>query len=228
MNFSENSTKQQEHQSDIDSGPLPHSHSPICAPTLKALEKRKSWDIWSNMTLPAMHLPGNQICCDCSSPNPDWCSLGFGILICLNCAGHHRSLGVHITLVRSVKLDSWDVQQLDHLLKGGNKLFLDYINENINDETTLIDIIKEPKLKYTQPRILYYREIFQSKLENRIARTYSDTITDPDFFPKLEIEPKSNHLSSPEWIPDLSAADCMVCMKKFSLLFLRKHHCRRW
>lgn len=220
--------KEQEHQSNIDNGPLPHSHSPICAPTLKALEKRKSWDVWSNLTMPAMHLPGNEVCFDCDSPNPDWCSLGFGILICLNCAGHHRSLGVHITLVRSVKLDSWDVQQLDHLLKGGNNLFLEYINEHIKDAATLADIIKEPKLKYTQPQILYYKEIFQAKIDHRNVRTYSDIITDPNFFPKFEIITKANLLSSPTWVPDSSSADCMICLKKFSILFLRKHHCRRW
>lgn len=29
----------------------------------------------------------NNQCVDCSIKNPDWCSLQFGVLICLECAG---------------------------------------------------------------------------------------------------------------------------------------------
>jgi hypothetical protein len=56
--------------------------------------------------------PGNQKCCDCSSLDNDWGSISFGILICLECAGKHRSLGVNISFVRSIKMDSWSKQQV--------------------------------------------------------------------------------------------------------------------
>lgn len=37
-------------------------------------------------------------CNDCGAPNPQWCSLGFGTFICLECSGVHRSMGTHLTV----------------------------------------------------------------------------------------------------------------------------------
>lgn len=44
-------------------------------------------------------IPGNDICAECSAPEPDWASLNLGILICIECSGVHRNLGVHISKV---------------------------------------------------------------------------------------------------------------------------------
>ena len=40
-------------------------------------------------------IPGNDICAECGAPEPDWESLDLGILMCIECSGVHRNLGVH-------------------------------------------------------------------------------------------------------------------------------------
>lgn len=47
-------------------------------------------------------------CADCLSANPEWCSINLAVLICTNCSGIHRSLGSHVSKVRSLLLDTID------------------------------------------------------------------------------------------------------------------------
>lgn len=46
-------------------------------------------------------VPGNSVCCDCGSPEPDWASLNLGVLLCIECSGIHRKKGVHVSKVGS-------------------------------------------------------------------------------------------------------------------------------
>ena len=65
-------------------------------------------------------LPGNLSCVDCGSPNPEWASVTYGCLICLQCSGRHRSYGVQTSTVRSVDMDHWTADQVLAMLEGGN------------------------------------------------------------------------------------------------------------
>eukprot|EP00736_Rhodelphis_marinus_P000416 Rmarinus@m.22051 len=49
---------------------------------------------------------GNGTCADCGTANPDWASVNLGILVCIQCSGIHRSLGTHLSKVRSRTLDT--------------------------------------------------------------------------------------------------------------------------
>ena len=43
---------------------------------------------------------------------PRWASWNIGVFMCIRCAGIHRNLGVHISRVKSVNLDSWTPEQI--------------------------------------------------------------------------------------------------------------------
>lgn len=65
---------------------------------------------------------GNSKCADCGQKDPEWAVLNLGILICVKCSGIHRSLGVHISKVRSLELDKWEPQQLGVRLHPSRKV----------------------------------------------------------------------------------------------------------
>jgi Putative GTPase activating protein for Arf/PH domain len=66
----------------------------------------------------------NPYCADCTMAQPDWVSLNLGVLICIQCSAVHRSLGVHLSKVRSLKLDA--------LSQGEAQLFLALGNDKAN------------------------------------------------------------------------------------------------
>ncbi|GJP51239.1 hypothetical protein CLOM_g10414 [Closterium sp. NIES-68] len=51
------------------------------------------------------YVSGNDRCADCSRGHPDWASLNLCVLLCIDCSGVHRNLGVHRSKVRSLTLD---------------------------------------------------------------------------------------------------------------------------
>ena len=47
----------------------------------------------------------NRVCADCLSVDPSWGVVNLGIMVCIECSGVHRSMGILVSKVRSLELD---------------------------------------------------------------------------------------------------------------------------
>lgn len=93
--------------------------------------------------------PNNSICADCKiNAHPRWASWSHGMFICINCAGIHRSLGTHISKVKSVDLDSWSESNLIALQKFKNNKNANLVYEaTISEEEKSLNLTDTVKLK---------------------------------------------------------------------------------
>eukprot|EP00037_Helgoeca_nana_P006904 m.63140 g.63140 ORF g.63140 m.63140 type:complete len:429 (-) comp17758_c0_seq1:88-1374(-) len=84
--------------------------------------------------------PLNSWCADCSAADPDWASISLGTVLCIQCAGVHRSLPPEISKIKSLKLDKWTNAEIEVLRVVGN---------------TLAKSIYDSRLSYTHKRVSF-------------------------------------------------------------------------
>ncbi|UKK00094.2 GTPase-activating protein [Theileria orientalis] len=65
-------------------------------------------------------IDGNNFCADCGTRAPRWASVNLGVLLCINCSGIHRTLGVHLSQVKSLTLDNLKPEWIKSLMSIGN------------------------------------------------------------------------------------------------------------
>lgn len=100
--------------------------------------------------------PENALCADCQRRAPSWASSNLGVFICIECSGIHRSLGSHISFVRSCTLDTWTREQAEHMAAVGNsaanayweaELPPDFVRPDPSDGFAMSNFIRQ---KYVQ------------------------------------------------------------------------------
>ena len=77
-------------------------------------------------------------CADCSRAVPEWASINLGILLCIDCAGVHRTLGVGVSQVRSLLLDDdcWDRPTMSIMTGIGNENSNRVWSATLGDDTS--------------------------------------------------------------------------------------------
>ncbi|KAI1893791.1 hypothetical protein AGOR_G00127300 [Albula goreensis] len=107
----------------------------------------------------ALQGSGNQRCCDCGENDPRWASINLGITMCIECSGIHRSLGVHVSKVRSLTLDSWDPELLKLLCILGNDVINGIYEAQCIDQGRVKPHAESPR----QERELWIKEKYVEK-----------------------------------------------------------------
>ncbi|GMH64314.1 hypothetical protein TrST_g3638 [Triparma strigata] len=123
---------------------------------------------------------GNNVCVDCDNKNPDWASINLGVLMCLECSGSHRHIGVHISQVRSLKLDTecWQGEMLDFMCSVGNAAFNRSWEKDCPpwiihpEEYPYLPFVREHYInqKYT------YRLFLRKELGDQVSTSFTDDV----------------------------------------------------
>ncbi|XP_078352123.1 arf-GAP with coiled-coil, ANK repeat and PH domain-containing protein 3-like isoform X2 [Oculina patagonica] len=100
-------------------------------------------------------IEGNTYCADCSAPRPDWASINLGILVCIECSGIHRSLGVHVSKVRSLTLDKWEELTVKFMEGRGNDKVNRIYEGNLGEhQKPTRDCTKEERKKFIRAKYI--------------------------------------------------------------------------
>lgn len=106
-------------------------------------------------------LSGNNKCVDCDAPYPQWATVSYGTFMCLECSGRHRGLGVHISFVRSVTMDSWTDKQIAQMQQGGNDKFrTEFAAAGVPTNLSI-------QQKYNTPQAEAYRKRLLAQIEGK-------------------------------------------------------------
>lgn len=124
-------------------------------------------------------IDGNDKCADCSCPRPGWASSNLGVVICIECSGVHRGLGVHISKVKSLSLDKWKKSLLEFMERHGNTKVNKAYEANIgfvkkiSRDSSKVERLEYIKSKYVD-KAFYVAEANEEEQEEKLDEVESE------------------------------------------------------
>jgi len=174
------------------------SDSPLATPEQQMymdslVEKEKGGQSEQN---PILSIPGNSVCADCRKNQPRWCSINLGVVLCIDCSGVHRSLGTHISKVRSLTLDAFQRETIDLMKVLGNSTVNKIFSPNL----------KNLSIDSNSERQSFVKDKYMSKI-------YTISTTEfLDGYDKISIS-NLNYAKPYKYIENVGISDDVGCLK---------------
>eukprot|EP00041_Stephanoeca_diplocostata_P012134 m.202385 g.202385 ORF g.202385 m.202385 type:complete len:282 (+) comp18827_c0_seq4:314-1159(+) len=166
-------------------------------------------------------IAGNLSCVDCARRSPTWASVTLGCMLCLDCSGKHRALGVGCSFVRSVNMDAWTDEQISMMKAGGNLKLSTFMEDHG------VSMLHAPVVKYRSPAAELYRRRLKASARGEVPpERLTDSEVQQIVTDNTAHDNRTKPRSKPKWTPDVSSACCEECFAKFTVV-RRRHHCRK-
>ena len=137
---------------------------------------------------------GNLKCCDCPSLDNSWANINHGTLVCLDCAGKHRSLGVQVSFIRSIYMDTWNENQVRYMILcvflclslcqiammkyGGNGRIREYFKAKKIEKYPINVLYMKDSVELYRCRLKEHVEFIMSKSSNNIENIDTEIETE--------------------------------------------------
>ncbi|XP_066268700.1 arf-GAP with SH3 domain, ANK repeat and PH domain-containing protein 2-like isoform X6 [Branchiostoma lanceolatum] len=126
--------------------------------TSQSSEENSVAELRQNIISEVKRMPGNGQCCDCNAPDPTWLSTNLGVLLCIECSGVHRALGVHISRTQSLELDVLNTSELLLARTVGNMGFNDIMESRLDpSQKPTANSTMEERREFIQDKYVHHK-----------------------------------------------------------------------